>query len=354
VDVLRAEVPAAKRKDALSALLDAIDEGQRLVPALAAWLGCRAALARHLLSGGVQVPRQAWSGEAEPLRLVVPALESVAPEKWPRTHRAWAQLIAAANRLHGAYRPLSQEAQTCVALTLSHLLKRGDSESWNTTLVGQESLARSLRTLGARSPEVYQAAASLSAGALDRLLNEVEEAKRSFLLGLPVGSGRFPQPFRDLARSARCGQAKLRVVAPDSLRACVAWGSRVGNCLSNPQIASAYFSRGKLVLCLSEGAAPIATVAVAAVPGSRPTDFRIVELQEYAEPLSEQALQLLACAISRMEEVLDSMYGSEGAAAVESWFVIARNHVEGWLAKGQSAGLEVLREWAMSVVERSH
>jgi hypothetical protein len=134
----------------------------------------------------------------------------------------------------------------------------------------------------------------------------------------------------------------------------VAWGSRVGNCLSNPQIASAYFSRGKLVLCLSEGAAPIATVAVAAVPGSRPTDFRIVELQEYAEPLSEQALQLLACAISRMEEVLDSMYGSEGAAAVESWFVIARNHVEGWLAKGQSAGLEVLREWAMSVVERSH
>jgi hypothetical protein len=104
-DVLQAELGTATRPGRLAKVLAAIDQGLELVPAVAGWLGCRPAVVRHLFAHGTEVPLAAWQHEAALLRLIVPILEAVPPEKWPRRDSDWSFLIQRAQRLKQAYEP---------------------------------------------------------------------------------------------------------------------------------------------------------------------------------------------------------------------------------------------------------
>lgn len=349
-DVLQAELDAATRPSRLAMVLSAIDQGLELVPAMAEWLGCRGALVRHLFAHRSEVPVSVWQRDAALLRLIVPIIEAVPPEKWPRKDSDWSFLIKGAQRLRQAYEPSKVNPAAPITAILAGILFRGIGPSSGTTLTDHETLACELQEIEECTPEVLLAAASMSMRRLDLLLDDMERAKRSPVDPQQSPAPSFPGVLKSLALAAQRQSGALRIVAPASLNACVTWGTRVGNCLRNPDTAIDYIHKGKLILFLSKFGRPRATIALAEAPVARRSRLRLIELREHGGTLSQEELELLAESMCALEDRLKSMSMVERLAESEAWSALARKRADDRLDREQIACRRVLREWVRQVV----
>ena len=301
-------------------LLSAIDHGRDLVVPLAAWLSCSRAFARHLMAQRMNLERVANLETFDEFKRRVVSLQHLPQPFWPRTDESWA-VVAMNERLAALFRAAGRRGPALALQVLARVL--GGSPTADLTRRRVEARARLIALVEAcPAPKDWalEQVATLSNGRVDALLHKADHAARMPLLGIPRWVRQpLPQCIRTLARLMSETRVPYQLEGLTSLSRMTCWGKRVRNCLAIPSNSGRYIANGRLVLALTSGGRPIATVAVAPELVDERTELVVTELKEHELPMSPVAVLLLEGALERARSHFKGIALSAWRQEMSAW-----------------------------------